>query len=88
MTLWENQLYAKFSECDFVIHEVSLLEHVIIEHDILVDPEMNQTVVLIPDSGLGIREISLGGSGLHFVHFGCDCEWYKGFEKFREDLEA
>jgi hypothetical protein len=36
--LWDHQLYAKFSKCEFWINEVSFLGHVISSEGITVDP--------------------------------------------------
>jgi hypothetical protein len=36
--LRENQLYAKFSKCEFWLNEVSFLGHVITDRGIAVDP--------------------------------------------------
>lgn len=43
-TLWENQLYAKFSKCNFRMREVSFLGHIIGEHGISVYPEKIRVV--------------------------------------------
>jgi hypothetical protein len=36
--LWDHQIYAKFSKCEFWINEVPLLGHVISLEGIVVDP--------------------------------------------------
>jgi hypothetical protein len=36
--MWDHQLYAKFSKCEFWINEVPLLGHVISSKGIIVDP--------------------------------------------------
>jgi hypothetical protein len=43
--LWEHQLYAKFSKCEFWIDEVSFLGHVISPEGIAVDPSKVQDVL-------------------------------------------
>ena len=37
--LWEHQLYAKFSKCDFYKPHIQYLGHIISEKGIIVDPE-------------------------------------------------
>jgi hypothetical protein len=36
--LWDNQLYAKFTKCDFWLDEVHFLRHIISKGGIAVDP--------------------------------------------------
>jgi hypothetical protein len=43
--LWDNQLYAKFSKCEFWISEVSFLGHVISSEGIAVDPSKVRDVL-------------------------------------------
>jgi hypothetical protein len=43
--LWEHQLYAKCSKCDFWLKEVSFLGHIITEGGIAVDPSKAQAVL-------------------------------------------
>ena len=38
-TLKENQLYAKFSKCEFYKDEIQYLGHIISEQGLVVDPE-------------------------------------------------
>ena len=44
-TLWEHQLYEKFSKCEFWRTEIRFLGHVVSEHDIQVDPDKVEAVV-------------------------------------------
>jgi hypothetical protein len=37
--LQEHQLYAKLSKCDFWIHEVLFLGHIIIQDELAIDPK-------------------------------------------------
>jgi hypothetical protein len=43
--LWDHQLYAKFSKCEFWINEVSFLGHVISLEGIAMDPGKVQDVL-------------------------------------------
>jgi hypothetical protein len=43
--LWDHQLYAKFSKCEFSINEVSFLGHVISSEGITVDPNKVRDVL-------------------------------------------
>ena len=43
--LWEHQLYAKFSKCDFWHKEVQFLGHIISDKGISVDPSKIQDVL-------------------------------------------
>jgi hypothetical protein len=43
--LREHQLYAKFSKCEFWLHEVPLLGHVLSDGGIMVDPAKVQEVL-------------------------------------------
>jgi hypothetical protein len=43
--LWDHQLYAKFSKCEFWINEVSFLGHVISSEGIVVDPSKVRDVL-------------------------------------------
>ena len=43
-TLRENQLYAKFSKCDFSTESVSFLGHVVTKDGIQVDPQKIEAV--------------------------------------------
>jgi hypothetical protein len=43
--LWEHQLHAKFSKCEFWIHEVPFLDHVISPEGIMVDPSKVRDVL-------------------------------------------
>jgi hypothetical protein len=43
--LWDHQLYAKFSKCEFWINEVSFLGHVISSEGIIVDPSKVRDVL-------------------------------------------
>jgi len=44
-TLWENQLYTKFSKCDFFKDQIQFLGHVIPAKGIVVDPEKIKTIM-------------------------------------------
>eukprot|EP00253_Pinus_taeda_P032583 PITA_32583 len=44
-TLWEHQLYAKFSKCDFFKEEIQYLGHVITKEGIAVDPEKIKAIM-------------------------------------------
>jgi hypothetical protein len=43
--LWENQLYAKFSKCEFWIKKVPFLGHILLEEGIAVEPAKVQEVM-------------------------------------------
>jgi hypothetical protein len=43
--LWEHQLYTKFSKCEFWIHEVTFLCHVVSPEGITVDPSWVREVL-------------------------------------------
>ena len=43
--LWEHKLYAKFSKCEFWLREVPVLEHVLSDGGIMVDPTKVQEVL-------------------------------------------
>jgi hypothetical protein len=43
--LWDHQLYAKFSKCEFWINEVPFLGHVISSEGIAVDPSKVRDVL-------------------------------------------
>jgi hypothetical protein len=43
--LCEHQLYAKFSKCEFWLHEVPFLGHVLSDGGIMVDPTKVQEVL-------------------------------------------
>eukprot|EP00253_Pinus_taeda_P028202 PITA_28202 len=47
-TLWEHQLYAKLSKCDFYKEEIQYLGHVISKEGIAVDPEKIKTILEWP----------------------------------------
>jgi hypothetical protein len=55
--LWDNQLYAKFTKCDFWLDEVHFLGHIISKGGIVVDPAKVTTIVdwKIPSTVLEIR---------------------------------
>eukprot|EP00253_Pinus_taeda_P012645 PITA_12645 len=44
-TLWEHQLYAKFSKCDFFKEEIQYLGHVITKEGTAVDPEKIKAIM-------------------------------------------
>eukprot|EP00253_Pinus_taeda_P006325 PITA_06325 len=44
-TLWEHQLYANFSKCDFFKEEIQYLGHVITKEGIVVDPEKIKAIM-------------------------------------------
>ena len=43
--LWENQLYAKFSKCQFWLDSVAFLGHVISAEGVYVDPQNIEAIV-------------------------------------------
>jgi hypothetical protein len=43
--LWEHQLYAKFSKCEFWLYQVEFLGHVISKEGIAVNPSMVASVL-------------------------------------------
>jgi len=43
--LWEYQLYAKFSKCEFLLKKVPFLGHILLEEGIVVDPVKVQEVM-------------------------------------------
>ena len=45
LLLWEHQLYAKFSKCEFWLKEVKFLGHVISSQGVTVDPEKVEAVM-------------------------------------------
>jgi hypothetical protein len=55
--LWDNQLYAKYSKCEFWIDEVSFLGHIISNGGILVDPAKVKEIVVwsIPTTFTEVR---------------------------------
>lgn len=44
-TLPENQLFTKFSKCEFWLHEVAFLWHVVSGDGVFVDPKKVETIV-------------------------------------------
>ena len=44
-TLWDQQLYAKLSKCEFLLKKVSFLGHVISQGGIVVDPSKIEVVL-------------------------------------------
>ena len=44
-TLMRERLYAKFSKCEFWLHEVQFLGHIVNHNDILVDPAKVKAVM-------------------------------------------
>ena len=42
--MWEKQLFAKFSKCDFLKDEIQYLGHVVTKEGISVDPEKIQEI--------------------------------------------
>jgi hypothetical protein len=44
-TLWEHQLYAKFSKCEFWLDKVEFLGHVITKEGIAVNPSKVESVL-------------------------------------------
>ena len=44
-TLRKEQLYAKLSECEFWLNEVSFLGHIVLKERIRVDPKKIEVVV-------------------------------------------
>jgi hypothetical protein len=64
--LWHNQLYAKYSKCEFWIDEVSFLGHIISNGGISVDPAKVKEIVVwsIPTTVTEIRSL-LGLAGYY-----------------------
>ena len=44
-TLRDNELYAKFSKCEFWLNEIVFLEHIVSENGIFVDPKKVEAIV-------------------------------------------
>jgi hypothetical protein len=67
--LWDNQLYAKFSKCEFWLDEVPFLGHIIFKGGILVDPIRVTEIVgwKIPKIVIEVRSF-LGLAG-HYWRF-------------------
>ena len=42
--LREKKLYAKFSNCEFLLYSLSFLEHVVFKDGVMVDPSKIETV--------------------------------------------
>lgn len=47
-TVWEHQLYGKFSKCDFYKDQIQYLGHIITKEGIVVDPEKIKTIMEWP----------------------------------------
>jgi hypothetical protein len=80
--LWDNQLYAKYSKCEFWINEVSFLGHIISNGGISVDPAKVKEIVAwsIPTIVTEIRSfLGLVGYYRRFV---------EGFSKFAKPMTS
>lgn len=44
-TLWELQLYEKYSKCDFLKEKIHYLGHIITKDEIVIDPEKINTIM-------------------------------------------
>ena len=68
--LWEHQLYAKFSKCEFWLREVPFLKHVLADGEIMVDPTKVQEV-LDRKAPISVHEVrsflELAGYYCHFI---------------------
>jgi hypothetical protein len=68
--LRENQLYAKFNKCEFLLKEVSFLGHIIFEGGIFVDPSKVKDVLSwnTPQNVLDIKSfLGLAGYYRRFI---------------------
>jgi hypothetical protein len=68
--LWDNQLYAKFTKCEFWLDEVPLLGHIISKGGISVDPVKVTAIVgwKIPSSVTEVRSfLGLAGYYRQFI---------------------
>jgi hypothetical protein len=80
--LWDNQLYAKYSKCEFWINEVSFLGHIISNGGISVDPAKVKEIVAwsIPTIVTEIRSfLGLVGYYRRFI---------EGFSKFAKPMTS
>jgi len=69
-TLWDQQLYAKLSKCEFLLKKVSFLGHVISQGGIAIDPSKIKVVLKweCPKSIFEIRSfLGLAGNYRRFI---------------------
>jgi hypothetical protein len=80
--LRDNQLYAKYSKCEFWIDEVSFLGHIICNGGILVDPAKVKEIVVwsIPTTFTEIRSF-LGLAGYYW-------RFIEGFSKIAKPMTS
>jgi hypothetical protein len=80
--LWDNQLYAKYSKCEFWLDEVPFLGHIISKGGILVDPVKVTEIVgwKIPKTATEVRSfLGLTGYYRRFI---------KGFSKIAKPMTS